>query len=136
MQSRVESTTRRLIEDGLQLSKYDVAGSVFCHHRTAQRILKKLHEEGVCKIARWTKSGQLWIPVYSKGTKRDKKMPPPLTAAEKSKRFKDRHPDYVWSYRMHKRAERLIKKVKSGKVRDPQQEWVRQGTIRQSGERT
>jgi hypothetical protein len=83
------------MEKGVHLSKYDVAERVFCHHRTAQRVLKKLHEEEFCKISGWAKANQSWIPVYSIGVKRDKKMPKPLTPAEISKRYKEANPEYV-----------------------------------------
>lgn len=105
---RVELKAVELFDAGLKFNKYYLAGIAHCDQRTAQRALKKLHENKVITIREWCKVYYIWIPVYGYGL-RDKAKPKPLTTKQRYKRYYS-NPESAWKSAMKKRAKRLILK--------------------------
>lgn len=81
MNSAIEPLALKLLHEGIELSKYDLAFRARCDQRTAQRILKKFHAEGRIKIASWAPIYTKRIPVYKVGGT-DAPKPAPVPPAE------------------------------------------------------
>lgn len=76
MYPRVKIKAVELLESGGALSKYDLAKAAPCHHRTAQRVLAKLHSAGIgVRIVWWAKSHNSNIPIYHISAGMDVKKP-------------------------------------------------------------
>lgn len=96
------------IQSGKQISKRDAAELVPCHHRTAQRILGKLHKERVLRICDWQPYYKQRIAVYClKNGGRDIRKPPPISAVEATRRYRAK-PDKQEMIIKQKRAKRII----------------------------
>ena len=89
MRPRVEIKAVELLESGEALSKYDLAKAAPCHHRTAQRVLAKLHSAGIgVRIVWWAKSHNSNIPIYHMSAGRDAPRPEAIdNAARQRKRW-------------------------------------------------
>lgn len=61
---RVEIKAIQLLSTGAALSKYDLARMAPCVHKTAQRVLKKLHSMNQVRIIGWQKIYRQRIPIY------------------------------------------------------------------------
>ena len=105
MTPRVRTAAVLMLLDGKRISKYDLADSAHCDHRSAQRVLKELHTDGVVKIAKWVSIYQQKIPVYAKGIRRDAPKPAPVTSAERMRRVR-RDPSVRMDELMRKRVKR------------------------------
>lgn len=110
MTPRVELAARKLL-DFMEMTKCDLAKEVFCHEKTAHRMLLKLHGENFLRISAWRKAHNQWIPVYSRRRDKRKDMPKPepLTSGERYRRYMDE--EKSWDQAMKKRAKRLMEKV-------------------------
>jgi hypothetical protein len=108
MRSRVEAHALTLLGSKSAISKYDLAKSAPCDQRTAQRILKRLHERKVVVIVAWVYHYHKHIPKYGEGEK-DKRKPKPLTRKQISRRY-NADPENSWNRMMKRRAQRLILK--------------------------
>lgn len=53
MLPRVKTAALSLLRQGRTMDKYDVADTVFCHPKTAQRALSFLHGEGKAHVIGW-----------------------------------------------------------------------------------
>lgn len=96
------------INEGKSISKRDAAELVPCHHRTAQRILGKLHKERVLRICDWQPYYKQRIAVYClKNGGRDISKPPPIPAVEATRKYRA-NPDKREQIIKQKRAKRII----------------------------
>jgi hypothetical protein len=81
--------TPRVMLDALEvlqrqpMTAWQLSGTVFCHHRTAARVLDKLHKMGQVHIVEWRRSRGSPHPVYAYGAGEDVERPEPLTDKEK-----------------------------------------------------
>jgi predicted metallo-beta-lactamase superfamily hydrolase len=89
MKARIEIKAVRLFETKMVINKYSLAETAYCDQRTAQRILKKLHENNFIVIADWHRHYRHWIPIYKRKRKNvnDKPKPDSLTRSEIYKRY-------------------------------------------------
>lgn len=74
MTPRVYKAALEILKKG-PMDKWELAHDAFCDQRTAQRILKKMHEEGLVHIFGWATIYKHYIPIYSLGTGVDVKSP-------------------------------------------------------------
>lgn len=76
MHPRVENKAIELLQNGEALSKYDLVKAAPCHHRTAQRVLAKLHSAGIgVRIVWWQQMYYQRIPIYHMSAGMDVKKP-------------------------------------------------------------
>jgi len=68
----------------------EVAAKVYCTERSAQILINKLRQQGVVHIQEWRRSGNVLVAVYRHGIGTDAVKPPPLTAVERLRRFRQR----------------------------------------------
>jgi hypothetical protein len=106
--SRIEPKIRAVLATGMHVTKYTMADLAPCHQRVAQRVLTRLHREGEIHISRWASSYQTPIPVYVVGPGKDKAKPKPLTPAEISQMYRNRHPEV----RIRDKAKRQLRERK------------------------
>lgn len=101
------------INKGRVLNKYEAAQLVPCHHRTAQRMLHKLHKQKLLTICAWEPVYHQQMPVYClKNEKEDAYRPPRITPLEAVRRYRAK-PEKKLKEINQKRAKRLIKKVQT-----------------------
>lgn len=89
MKSRIENKAVQLFETKIFINKYSLAETAYCDQRSAQRILKKLHENEKIVIVDWHRHYKHWIPVYRIKLRNlsDKQKPAPLPRSEISRRY-------------------------------------------------
>ena len=107
---RVERAILELLEQGHAMSKHDAAARVFCDQRTAQKILVKLHSERKIFIVRWEPSYQQLIPVFSKGTNKNKPKPKPISNKVRLRNKRRTDPEFCIREAMRKRQKRFLEK--------------------------
>ena len=91
MRPRVEIKAVELLKGGEVLSKYDLAKAAPCHHRTAQRVLAKLHSEGIgVRIVWWMKSHNSNIPIYHMSAGRDAPRPEAMDSAARQRKRREK----------------------------------------------
>lgn len=96
------------INEGKSISKYDAAELVPCHHRTAQRVLAKMHKERLIRICGWHPIYHQMTAVFClKQGGRDISKPKPITAVEATRRYRAK-PDKREKIIRQKRAKRII----------------------------
>ena len=96
------------IHSGKQISKYDAAELVPCHHRTAQRVLARMHKERLIRICDWHPIYHQMTAVYClKNSGRDISKPKPVTAVETTRRYRAK-PEKREKIIKQKRAKRII----------------------------
>jgi hypothetical protein len=66
----------------------DIAAEVHCHVRTASRVLREMHEDGLTHIHSWHRSQGAHLPVYAFGPGEDAPKLPSLTDKERKARVK------------------------------------------------
>lgn len=109
--SSVERLAFQLLsKPGAKVDKIDLSGFAKCDQRTAQRILKRIHESTPnIRIVDWRRCYHAPIPAYGISTERDKKRPRPTTSAERQrKRRKD--PEVKMKELNAKRAKRFLER--------------------------
>jgi len=109
MVPRVELAILKLIEEGHLISKIDASTMAFCHNRTAQRILGKLHAEGRVIIKEWQSIYHQKIPVYGKGPGKNKPKPKPITNKARMRRNR-KDPEFCMNEAFKKRHKRFLKR--------------------------
>lgn len=67
---------------------WDVAASVHCHVRTASRVLKEMHANGLIHVKEWQRSQGVHLAVYAFGPGEDAPKLPSLTDKERKARAK------------------------------------------------
>lgn len=89
MKSRIENKAVELFETKISINKYLLAETAYCDQRTAQRILKKLHDSELIVITDWHRHYKHWIPVYKRRRKNlsDMPKPAPLPRSEIARRY-------------------------------------------------
>lgn len=96
------------INEGKRISKYDAAKLVPCHHRTAQRALKKMHSEGTIRVCDWQPVYRQLVPVYSLKYKlKDKAKPNPIKPIESNRKYRAKLENKI-NISNQKRAKRII----------------------------
>lgn len=96
------------INSGKQISKYDAAELVPCHHRTAQRVLSRMHKERLIRICDWHPVYHQRVAIYcAKNGGRDISKPKPITAVEATRRYRSK-PEKREQIIKQKRAKRII----------------------------
>lgn len=108
-QPRVEKAILELIQTHSG-SKYFFAERVFCDQRTAQRVLKKLHEDGEIYVKGWDVCYKHYIPVYANAPGIDAKYPRILGNKMHMRRWRERNPDKVMDAIMKRRKERCLER--------------------------
>ncbi len=73
---------------GRPMNYKDVAAEVHCHIRTASRVLREMHEDGLLHIHSWQRSQGAHLPVYAFGPGEDAPKLPSLTDKERKARVK------------------------------------------------
>ena len=68
----------------------EVAAKVYCTERSAQILINKLRQQGVVHIQEWRRSGNVLVAVYRHGIGTDAVKPPPMTPAERLKRWRSK----------------------------------------------
>lgn len=66
----------------------DIAAEVHCHVRTASRVLREMHEDGLLHVQSWQRSQGAHLPVYAFGPGEDAPKLPSLTDKERKARVK------------------------------------------------
>jgi hypothetical protein len=66
----------------------DMAAEVHCHVRTASRVLREMHEDGLLHVQSWQRSQGAHLPVYAFGPGEDAPKLPSLTDKERKARVK------------------------------------------------
>lgn len=94
------------MEQGERFTKYELAAKVFCHERTAQRLLKKLKEEKKVCICGWVLNKHAWIPRYKFGPGKNQSPPRAMTVVERARKLR-RNPEYREMEARKARARRL-----------------------------
>ena len=72
------------------MTAWQLSGTVFCHHRTAARVLDKMHKMGLVHIIDWKRSQGRAHAVYAHGPGEDVPMPAPLTVKERKQQMMER----------------------------------------------
>ena len=91
MHPRVEIRAVELLESGEALSKFDLAKAAPCHHRTAQRMLAKLHSAGIgVRVVWWAKSHNSNIPIYHMSAGRDTPRPDAMDNAARQRKRREK----------------------------------------------
>ena len=106
MKSRVREFALNTLERGAQLSKYDLMIQAHCDQRTAQRVLKRLHEETLVRVVKWVSAYRQKIPVYAYGSGKDK-MKPKRDEKARMRRLRA-DPEYAMLESMKKRRKRAV----------------------------
>ena len=107
MRSRVEAKALALLKTGARLSKYDLATLAHCDHRTAARMLVRIHTSGIgVRICGWVSIYRAWIPMYRMASGVDVCKPTPLTPTERARRYRA-NAEVRWDAMMKKRSKRL-----------------------------
>lgn len=70
------------------MNKFDAAKAVPCHHRTASRMLARMHEEKLIRIVDWTYSYKYPIPIYAFGRGENCQRPKPMANIESVKKYR------------------------------------------------
>lgn len=110
MLPRVKTAALSLLRQGRTMDKYDVADTVFCHPKTAQRALSSIHGEGKARITAWRTVYKQHIPAYATGPGDDVAKPKALTAKQRSWRRRA-DPEVRIEEAMQKRAKRYLEKT-------------------------
>lgn len=91
MQPRVEIRAVELLKGGEALSKFDLAKASPCHHRTAQRVLAKLHGSGIgVRVVWWMKSHNSNIPIYHMSAGLDAPRPEAIDNAARQRKLREK----------------------------------------------
>lgn len=110
-----ELKIRERLQKGEALTKYEAAKVVPCHHRTAQRVLSKLHRSKLVFIQSWETSNNQRIGKYSWGSAKDVAKPAPLSRSQLTKNYRSR-PEVSEKISLKKKAKRMVKKASTGKA--------------------
>lgn len=112
MKARVENKAIELFESKISINKYSLADTAYCDQRTAQRILKKLHENEKIVIIDWHRHYKHWIPIYKRRRKdlSDKPKPAPLPRSEIARRYMSDVENQI-NRLMRDRARRTVRRI-------------------------
>lgn len=89
MTPRVLLATMEVLQ-GRSVCARELAAIVFCHRRTAARMLLHLHRKGLVYITGWQRGVGPMLPIYALGVGVDVDKPAPLTALEKVRMYRAR----------------------------------------------
>lgn len=91
MHPRVELKARELLNNGVALSKYDLAKAAPCNPRTAARMLHKLYQAAMgVRIIGWQKVYYQRVPIYHMSEGSDYPKPSAMDNAERQRRLRRR----------------------------------------------
>ena len=85
MKSAVEPIALLMLKQGKHIDKYALAEEARCHQRTAQRVLRGMHQLKMVYVASWVPIYKQHMPVYALCPGKD--IPKPVLTVEM---FKDR----------------------------------------------
>jgi hypothetical protein len=109
MKPRVEESARLLLVTQ-RLNKYELADAASCDQRTAQRVLKLLHQKRYVRICGWDVCYRAPIPIYAIGAGKDAYRPKPIDKnAVQRRRRKDL--EVRWEEALIKRKKRSLEKI-------------------------
>jgi len=115
MKSAVEPIAVMLLRRGRTLDKYALAAEAKCHQRTAQRVLRGMHQLKMVYISGWETIYRKHIPSYSIAPGKDKAKPPSITP-KLSARKRRKNPEV----RIQELNARRMRKIGSGLKHHPQ----------------
>lgn len=84
---RIRPRLEQILADGVARCDRELVGMIHCNRRAVQRVLEKMHKEGLVHIASWAKAGRSYRyrPEYILGPGADAE-PPPLTGRDSTRR--------------------------------------------------
>ena len=80
----------------------EVAAKAYCSKRSAQKVIKRLRQQGVVHIQEWRRSALVMVAVYRYGIGTDAAKPKRPTAKERLKRWKAKESLDDHAFRMAK----------------------------------
>lgn len=109
---RVYLAVIEMLENGMSVSKYDIAERAHCHFRTGFEAIKKIRSErNDVRVVGWHPIYNQRVPVYAISDKPDVPKPPRLEDKDRQKKYRINHPEFVESEILKKRARRVAKRL-------------------------
>ena len=100
-----------VLQRGYKLTKYEAVEWIHVHHRTAQRRLDQIHDEGHIYISGWKRPvGNYWIAQYCWGKGQDAPRPEPIPNNEVQRKSRN-NPETRDVKLAKRRVARVIKKA-------------------------
>lgn len=120
MKSAVEPIAVMMARLGKKVDKYTLAEEAKCHHRTAQRVLRGMHQLGMVYVESWCPIYKQYMPVYAiaPGVDAPRKVlthEMVLDRAKKARRKKRKDPEV----RMQEAYAKRMKRQGEGRVYQP-----------------
>ena len=99
-----------VLQRGYKLTKYEAVEWIHVHHRTAQRRLQQLYDEGHLRIVAWKRAENQWIAQYAWGKGKDAVKPAPIPHNEVQRKSRN-NPETRDKQLSKRRVIRVIKKA-------------------------